>query len=40
MEYVVQAVYYLLIWTVLGAGLAFVLAAAFFGFPSDEEDGK
>ena len=37
MDYIIQSLYYLLVWFVLGAGLTFVLAAAFFGYPEEKD---
>lgn len=39
-ELVAEMVMYGLAWLIIGAGMTFVFAAAFFGFPSDEEDEK
>ena len=40
MEALATGVYYLLGWAVLSAGLTFIIAAAFFGYPSNEEGKK
>jgi len=37
---IARGVYYILVWGIICSGLTFILAAAFFGFPSDEKDGK
>ena len=37
---IAQAVMYCLSWLVISAGCTFILAAAFFGYPSDEEGEK
>jgi cytochrome c biogenesis protein CcdA len=36
MDFVIQSLYYLLVWFVLGAGLTFILASAFFGYPKEK----
>ena len=40
MEALANGVYYLLGWAVLSAGLTFIIAAAFFGYASNEEGKK
>jgi len=40
MESLVNSLFYLLGWAVLSTGLAFIIAAAFFGYPSNEEGKK
>jgi hypothetical protein len=37
---IAHAAMYGLAWFIISAGFTFILAAAFFGFPSDEEDEK
>jgi len=31
----IEVLYYLLLWFVLGSGLCFIIAAAFFGYPEE-----
>ena len=31
----IEALYYLMVWFVLGSGLCFIIAAAFFGYPKE-----